>query len=281
MDLGEIAGSLGTILDSLNETGTFGEEKTAGLLTAVLQSETVRGAAQLDMETATNLANQATSNGGNYSETLGVVAGGVSIMESLNKGEPLTEEKLVELIRTLNPQTAGMIEVYITEGRLIGFGLPEQYAGVSAKFITSMFGYMGREDLEDYESEAKALNQILSIALAAKDSDANKLFSSEGQEDGILPTAKVTVNTLLDSHAIQHAVIETFTEDGKVTAEDPFGIAGKIPTESQEYKDCVDAIYDYRQAHPAAPGTENPDLVYEALAAIFGVTLELDESIES
>lgn len=276
LNLAEIAGSLGTILDSLKETGTFGEEKTANLLTAVLQSETVRDAAQLDMKTATDLANKATENGGDYSNTMGAVAGSVGIMESLNKGEALTEDKIVELIRTLNPQTAGMIEVYITEDRLIGFGLPKEYSGVTATFVTSMFGYMGREDLENYDAEAKALNQILNIALAAKDGDENKLFSSEGQDDGRLPTAKVTVQTLLDSHAIQHAVIETFTDGENVTVSDPFGIAGKIPTDSQDYQDCVDAIYDYRDNNPAGSGTENPDLVYEALAAVFGVTLELN-----
>ena len=271
MDLGAIAGSVGNILDSLNQTATFGEDKTAGLLTAVLQSETVRNSAQLDMETATNLANQATSNGGNYSETMGVVAGSVGIMDALNKGEPLTEEKVVELIRTLNPQTAGMIEVYITEGRLIGFGLPEEYAGIVAKFITSLFHYMGNENLENYEGEAKALNQILSIALAAKDADENKLFSSEGQDDGVLPTAKVTVETLLNAHAIDYALIQAMTDGEKVIAYDPFGIAQYIPEDSQEYQDCLAAIYEYREAHD-----DVSDLALQALAAIFGVTLELN-----
>lgn len=271
MDLGAIAGSVGNILDSLNQTATFGEDKTAGLLTAVLQSETVRNSAQLDMETATNLANQATSNGGNYSETMGVVAGSVGIMDALNKGEPLTEEKVVELIQTLNPQTAGMIEVYITEDRLLGFGLPEEYAGIVAKFITSLFHYMGNEDLANYEGEAKALNQILSIALAAKDADENKLFSSEGQDDGVLPTAKVTVETLLNAHAIDYALIQAMTDGEKVIAYDPFGIAQYIPEDSQEYRDCLAAIYEYREAHD-----DVSDLALQALAAIFGVTLELN-----
>lgn len=271
MDLGAIAGSVGNILDSLSQTSTFGEDKTAGLLTAVLQSETVRNSAQLDMETATNLANQATSNGGNYSETMGVVAGSVGIMDALNKGEPLTEEKVIELIQTLNPQTAGMIEVYITENRLIGFGLPEEYAGIVAKFITSLFHYMGNEDLENYEGEAKALNQILSIALAAKDADENKLFSSEGQDDGVLPTAKETVETLLNAHAIDYALIQAMTDGEKVIAYDPFQIAQYIPEDSQEYQDCLAAIYEYRETHD-----DVSDLALQALAAIFGVTLELN-----
>ena len=271
MDLGAIAGSVGNILDSLSQTSTFGGDKTADLLTAVLQSETVRNSAQLDMETATNLANQATSNGGNYSETMGVVAGSVGIMDALNKGEPLTEEKVIELIQTLNPQTAGMIEVYITESRLIGFGLPEEYAGIVAKFITSLFHYMGNEALENYEGEAKALNQILSIALAAKDADENKLFSSEGQNDGVLPTAKVTVETLLNAHAIDYALIQAMTDGEKVIAYDPFQIAQYIPHDSQEYQDCLAAIYEYRETHD-----DVSDLALQALAAIFGVTLELN-----
>ena len=130
---------------------------------------------------------------------------------------------------------------------------------------------MGNEDLENYEGEAKALNQILSIALGAKDADENKLFSSEGQNDGVLPTAKVTVETLLNAHAIDYALIQAMTDGEKVIAYDPFQIAQYIPEDSQEYQDCLAAISDYRETHD-----DVSDLALQALAAIFGVTLELN-----
>ncbi|MBQ9131898.1 MAG: hypothetical protein IJX62_05465, partial [Clostridia bacterium] len=270
MDIANVANSVGTILDSLNQTGSFGEEKTANLFTAVLQSETVRDAAGLDMTTATQMADKATEGGGSYAQTMGTVAGSVNVMENLTKDGEITEEELVDLIQNLTPQTAGMIEVYVTEVRLLEFGMPEEYAGTTAGLISSLFSYMAREDLKDYNAEAKALNQILQIALATDDSEKDKLFSSaEGANDGALPTAKETVEILLGSQAIDYSLVNVLTDGEKVTKFDPYGLGKDLPEDTQEYVECQNAVYEHRENHP-----EVDDLVYEALAALFGVKLD-------
>jgi len=271
-DISQIATSVGTILDSLNQTGSFGEEKTANLFTAVLQSSTVRDAAGLDMETATQMANKATEGGGSYAETMGTVAGSVNIMESLTKDGEITEEELVELIETLTPQTAGMIEVYVTDVRLQEFGMPVEYAGTTANLISSLFSYMAKEDLKDYNAEAKALNQILQIALAAEDSESDRLFSSApGANDGVLPTAKETVEILLGSQAIDYSLIHVLTDGEKVTTFDPYGLGEDLPQDSAEYLECQNAVLEYRDEHP-----ETDDLLYEALAALLGVQISFE-----
>lgn len=271
MDIASLATSVGTILDSLAQTEAFGKDNTANLFTAVLQSETVRDMAGLDMKTATQLAEKATEGDVNYSQTMGVIAGSVNIMETLAADGKISDEELVDLIKNLNPQTAGMIEVYVTPARLVENNIPEKYSEISSELIKSIFSYMGREDLEDYDAEAKALNQILQIALAAKSSDDSKLFgSAPGAEDGKLPTAKETVDILLDSDAVRFAVVDVMTDGQQVTVFDPYELSGKIKPESQDYKDCVAAVEEYRAAHP-----DTPDLVIEAMCALLGVRVDL------
>lgn len=271
LDVAALASSVGTILDSLSQTETFGKDKTAGLFTAVLQSETVRDAANIDMKTATELANKATEGEPNYTQTMTTIAGSVNIMETLSKDGNISEDELVELIRNLNAQTAGMIEVYVTPARLVENNIPEKFSVFTSDMIKSLFGYIADSDKQNSEIEAKALNQIMNIALAAKKSDEKNLFSSApGAEDGKLPTATETVNTLLDSKAVRHALVDVMTENGEVTVFDPYGFGEKINEGSPDYTACVDAIYAYRQAHP-----EVDDLVFEALAALMGIKIDL------
>ena len=270
LDLSTIAANIGTILDSLMQTETFGKDKAAALFTSVLQSETVRDKANIDMKTATELASKATEGEANYSQTMSAIAGSVSVMEKLSEDDTISEDDLVELIKTLTPQTAGMIEVYVTANRLVGHGIPAQHADISAKLIRSTFSYMGNENLTDYNAEAKALNQVLQIALAAKKSDDKQMFSSApGAGDGKLPTAKETVDVLLGSDAVCHALVQILTDGQKVTDFDPYGFGEKIAEGSQSHTDFVTAVDNYRAAHP-----EIDDLVFEALGALLGIRID-------
>ncbi len=272
MDINAVTASLGTILDSLKTTGSFGEEKTAVLFTAVLQSKTVRDTVGLDMKTATEMANKATEGGGNYTQTLNTVSGSLGILEKLQNNEKITDEELVEFMKNLTPQSAGMFQVFVTGDRLVTYGVPEQNSDVTAELVSSTFDYMSREDLEDYDKEAKALNVVLQMAMSARDSDDKKLFSSTDEaEDGKLPTAKTTVTRVLDSEALRYSFVDVLTDGKQVTRFDPFGVANKINHGSQDYIDCQTAIYEYRDAHP-----EIDDLVFEATAATFGVEIHLD-----
>ena len=118
------------------------------------------------------------------------------------------------------------------------------------------------------------MNLMLSMAMTAKDSDSKKIFSSaEGAEDGKLPTAKETVDTVMNSEAVKYALLDVLTKNGQVTKFDPFGVGEKLQgkDDNQDYVDCQTAILEHRAAHP-----DNDDLVYEALAALFGVEVELN-----
>lgn len=274
LDVGSLATSLGTILDSLSTTQSFGQDKTANLFTAVLQSETVRDAADLDIKTATQIADKANKGEGSYSDTMSTVAGGVGLAEKLNKGEKITDDELVEIIATLTPQTAGIIQVYVNDKRLESYGVPNKYSVTSADLLDAMFYYLSENKNGDFESEAKALNLMLSMAMTAKESDSKKIFSSaEGAEDGRLPTAKETVDTVMNSEAVKYALLDVLTKNGEVTKFDPFGVGEKLEgkEDNQDYVNCQTAILEHRAAHP-----DNDDLVYEALAALFGVKVEFN-----
>lgn len=269
LDLTAVAEQIGGILDSLSTTEAFGEEKTSNLFTAVFQSEVVRNSIDLDMDTATKMAQKANEGNGNYTDTLVSVSKSVDVIQSLNNEKDLSEEELEELIRTITPQSAGMLEVYATPERLESMGTPEQYSEKSSLLLVSMFSYMGREDLENYDAEAKALNQILNLVLAAKSDDTHdRFFSTEGQDDGRLPSEKETVSVLMSSHATTFAVVDVLTDGTAVTDFDPFGLSEKIDAEEEEAR-LVAAFRDYY-----ASNSDADLLTMQAMAALFGVHVD-------
>jgi len=270
LDLTTVAGSLGTILDSLQETESVGSDKTAKLFTAVLQSETVRKTANLDMQTATQMAQKATEGEVKYTETMNAVSSGVDLFTKLGQdGEELTEEQLIELIRNINPATAGMIEVYVTAERITGYGVPAQYANVSAGLISEIFSYMANTEMSEteYQKEAKALNQILNVAISAKSHASGKVLFGE-----ILPSATETVDTFMASNAVTHALREELLDqngDVKEGMFDVFGLSDKIPVTSPEYNELVGALNAYMGSHQ----DQNTKLTVKALSALFGIAI--------
>ena len=274
MNVTQVAGTVGQILDALNDTQSFGEEKTANLFTAVLQSETVRNSADMDMETATKMAEKATEGGGNYTQTMNAVSAGVDVFTKLGKdNEQLTDEELVQLIRDINPQTAGMIEVYVTPDRIIGYGVPAEYSGTSAELLSTTFSYLAHAELteEEFDKEAKALNQVLTVAITAKShSSGRKLFGE------VLPSATETVETFMASRALSHSLRVTMLDENGNVKEgkyDAFDLSERIPETSPEYQECVDAMTAYYEGAP----TEDNYLTLKAISALLGVPFELAE----
>lgn len=264
-NINSIAASVGKVLDALNESGSFGSEQTANLFKAVLQSDQIREAADLDMETATKLSDKATvevEGKVDYSSTLQSVSGSITIVTQMGKGEEIKEENLVEMIQNLTPSTAGMIEVYVTADRMMGYGVPAKCAPLSASMISTTFGYLAEDDVEDFDAEAAALNQMLKIAMAARESKEKKLF------DGILPGANETVEILLKSKAIQHSLKTNLTDGTKVTEFDPFELGGRLQDAPEDVAAFTAALQAYHTANP-----QTDVLVLEALAAIFGITI--------
>ncbi len=274
INIEDIASSAGKIMDALSESGVFGEEQTKVLFNAVLQSEQVREVAGLDMKTANQLAEKATETKPgekvNYTSTMETVSSSVQIVTQMGNGEEIKEEDLVDMIKNITPASAGMIEVYVTADRLVGYGVPEAYAGNGSKMIADIFSYLAHAELteEEFNVEAKALNQILSIAMASsKDTTGKKLFGE------ILPEEGECINILMSSKAIQHSLKNNLTDGEKVTVMDPFGLSEKLHNLNnyeEEKAILLGELDKYHQNHP-----ETDPLVLEALAAMFGVEIDV------
>lgn len=271
MDLDTISEAIGSILNALNDTVSFGRTKTDKLFMAVLQSESVRKEASLDMKTATRLAIDG-SNGENldYQKTFKAIFKAVEVMESMSKNNgELTDKEIEDLIRELNPQSASMIESFVTPDRMEEeYDVPGRYSDTAAPLISNIFGYMGDAEMTDeqYQAESTAINNIMTVTMTARDNvlDPDHSQSLFGESGVLGKDAKSTVDELMASESLAHSLNTTEFEN------DPFELSNVMANnqDTDEAQELEDAIREYYEENP----TEETRQTLDNLAKLFGVS---------
>ena len=268
LELSEVAEGLGGVLDGLSETSSVGAENTGKLMTAVLQSQTVRDAADLDMATATELAKAATeSDNGkvNYTETMTGIAAGAGVAEKLkDENAELTREDVRELLESMNPQTAKVLKAYMNEKRVAGFGVPEGKVPLATEMINNLLDEMGDKEKYggDYENEIDGIATLFDLlnAATAKDAEGTAIFN-HGDEIGRLKTdAYSFTGSILRSNMVCDALEKTLVKDGAIM-QDPFGL--NLDEKGRDYLAVKDAL----DRHYGESVHNRVDLI----AALFGV----------
>ena len=256
INIGTMAVSVGSILNSLNDSVCVGEERTTNLFIAIIQSHMVRDAASMNIATATELGVKGTQKNADgtpvdFEKTFKTISNTMDVLQNMNSSSEggMSDETLSTVLKDLNPQTAGMIESYITEERLTEeYGVSAELSGTAAPIISDVFGYMGSADMTEEEctQEAEALNDVMNLVTSASDK-ANTGATSEtvfGGENSVLgKSADDTVKTFMSSESIKHS-LNNNSED---LEEDPFGVGGMMVNdgETNEKKDLEDAMKNY------------------------------------
>ena len=281
--LTDIAEEIGTILNTLNNTTTFGEEKTASLVTAVFQSEQVAETLNLDLKEATDLARAATDKAEgeavNYAETMISVSHGAEIAKKIGDAEGnITEEDIREMLQDMTPQTANMMCVYITPERMASYGIDADKSESSALVLQNLFAEMGNKERyrDRYDEQTQAIAKMFDVAVAASRDTVDDALFNYGEVHGRLNmTASETVETVLKAEMVCNAVVDSVMENGVVKEGmfNPFGV--KIAESSADYQECRSAIEKYYNDHKNEQ--ENLKAELTAIAALFGVSdLNLD-----
>lgn len=281
--LGEVAESLGAVLDHMSGTASVGESNTNKLVIAVFQSETVRNSANLDLKSATELGQAATEKNPDgtkpsFAETMGSITAGADIASKLSDpNATLTEQDVEELLKNMTPQTANMLKVYMTEERIKGFGMDDENVPITTELIQNLLTEMG--DKQKYgDSYSEQTNGILTMfqMVSAVSKDGGEyayLFNHtlpEGKVEGRLKlTADEAVTAILDTDMVCNAIMNT-RENHPEWKNNPFGLS--ISQENREHVDyqaTKTAIESYYAAH-AAEDEALDDRIY-AIADFLGI----------
>jgi hypothetical protein len=262
INIGKMAGSVGSILNSLRDSESVGEERTTNLFIAIIQSSMVRDAANMDIGTATQLGVKGTAKNADgtpvdYEKTFKTISNTMDVLQNMNSSteEGMSQADLSTVLKDLNPQTAGMIESYITEDRLAeDYGLDAEQSSTAAPLISDVFGYMGSADMteEECEREAEALNDVMNLVTNASDransgeTTGQTVFGDDPNTSIMGKTAEDTVATFMASESLKHS-LDNNSKNGTL-AEDPFGMQDMMNEESEDKQQLLDAMKGHYEA---------------------------------
>ena len=283
----EVITAFGPVLDVSAKTETIGEKQTAVLLTALLQSEKVRDGVGMTLIQATNVStsmNKGYAAGDTYAILMKSLGKTVEVMQ-ISSDDGDATEAITELIADITPSSAETLQEISTPEMVKKQGINEKSAEPVSEMLSDMFGNMSTAKEEGmpeerYEDEAKAVNDMLTIAMSANKSDEKNLFGTENSKTGI--TATDFVNRAADSIIISETFVNSVygKEGGEEPKLDPLLSNRQLTSaEKTELITALDAKWK-TQLESSADKTANAEYqkVLVSIASIVNVQVEITES---
>ena len=178
---------LGGALDSLSKTEMYGSDKTFTLFTAILQSKTLRDTTKITVPETIKLTGKHRANADkvSFGSLMNVLTSTVDVITSMQKSE-VTTDSIQGLIGNLTPENSEIIKEVITVERMEEMGIPKENAETTTELMGDLIGNLGKiENPETYEQEAKAVENIINLGIAAKDAlTGNNGGSGDGSGEG-------------------------------------------------------------------------------------------------
>lgn len=280
LDKKDMLAKVGTLLDDMKVTEIFGEKVTSDLLTAILQSDSVKGDLGLNSKEINNFADKlnSTANGGNssYAETTAAVSSTIDVVDKINDKNTTKEERreaTEELMTNMTPENADLLSTMTTPSMMEEYGAKPDKSETVSDSVSTLFTNMSnfqstttsQKGDEEYAKEADAVNTVLQLAMDGAESEAKSLFAADGQEGKIDCTAEEYVDLLANSAVVSKTIIETTDKNGA----NPYGV---VPTAEDEAV-LSEAIVNYYDAQKSTGFADKSEAdVIATLSAIAMVT---------
>ncbi|MBO5415863.1 MAG: hypothetical protein J6A83_04460 [Clostridia bacterium] len=286
-DIDTIVAAFGPVLDASAATETIGVDQTARLLTVILQSEKVRDGVGMTLIQATNVSNSMSKgvvSGDTYTVLMKALGKTVEVMK-ISSDDGDATEAITELMQDMTPASAETLQEISTPEMVKKQGINEKSAVPVADMMSDMFGNMSTAKEEGmpedrYEDEAKAVNDMMSIAMSANKSEEKNLFGKENSKTGI--TATDFVNRAADSVIISETFVNSVygKEGGDIPKLDPL-YSNRQLTESEK-TELITALDAKWQSQIKSSSDKDANAEYQkvliAIASVVNVQVEITES---
>ena len=241
-----VIAAFGPVLDNFASSQIIGEDTTANILVAILQSGKVRDSIGFTLVQATNMAdkiNNGTMGEETYTVLLKSLGTTVDIISTSANKDGNTAEAVEELMKDITPTSAEVLQELSTPDTVKNYGVPDRSAGAVSDMMSDMFGNMssakddGRLTEEEYAKESLAVSGMMSVAMSAGKSDGGPTF---GENSATNITATEFVDRSADSVIISETFVNSVYGDGDSAKMDP--LASNRNLSEEEKSELVGAI---------------------------------------
>ncbi len=274
--------SFGPLLDAFADCQMIGDDSTAELLTAILQSDKVRSNIGFSLIQATDMAgtvNNSAKTDGTYVALMKSLGNTVKVIRLTSENED-TSEAVTELMKDITPASAEALKQLTTPETVKNYGVPEESADKVSNMFSDMFGNMadakesGMSD-EEYEKEAAAVSDMMSIAMTAGNSSGenNSVF---GEDSATGVSATEYLDRATESTVISTTLVNTVYGESEEAAEDPLALGINLnESEKTELVEAMDAKWK-AQLETSSDEAANAEYkkVLSSVAAVVNLNVE-------
>ena len=271
----ELFNKMGALLDMMSATEIFGKDVTGGILTGVVQSESVRSELGLSNKDATNFADKLNSTtqteNGSYGSVTQAVSSTIDVVEKINDSNTTQEERreaTEKLMSNMTPENAELLGTMTTPSMMVNYGTPESSADIVADSVSALFNNMANFQNKassdtSYKEEAEAVNTLLTVAMDSTSSSSNEFFATEENDGGRTgKTAAEYVELLVGSEVVSETILTTVYDEGK--NDNPFNVH---PTEADQ-AELTTAMNEYYDNNKEGLSEEEHELLVKKLNAV-------------
>jgi len=251
----DLISGAGALLDGVSETVSVGQQAASQLLTGILQSNKVTETLGVSVENATKVAEtineKAKSENFNYSQATTAISNTLNVLEGA-KNEEKTREEQIEatkgMIENITPESAEIMGALTTPDMIKNYGIPETNAEAVSSAVGSMFENMGnydvkeKDDAEQFEKEAEAVDKMFQLVLNSYNAGAANLFETNGEKGKITASASELVALSVESEVISKTVDDVIYGDGTYKG-NPLNIPTLTDSDVQQIEDAINSYY--------------------------------------
>lgn len=231
----------GPLLDSFASSKIIGSDVAKNLLTASLQSKTVRNSLGMTLKGATDVANSISdsSTKDSYSVLMLSLSNTINVLEKTSNKQNSTEE-ITTLIKDMTPESAKTLQQLAKPEVIQNYGVPEKNAEPVSNLMSDIFGNMSDAKSnpdkpmsdEQYQKESQAINDMMNIAMNSTSNSSSDTLFGENGSTGI--TASEYVDRVLDSEIMSETLVQNvYTDNSAAPKIDPLEI-GKELTDAEK-----------------------------------------------
>lgn len=227
--INDMVAEMGPVLDSFALTESIGPAKTAYILKAMLQSETVHDKIGFSVLEASDSADSISKNAAtkSYANMLNSLMLAIDVVEAASDPNVNTSEAVDKMLADLTPESAEVLQTISTPEVMKNYGVPEKSAKPTSELMSDTFGNLadakenGMSD-EEYAKESAAVSNMMSVAMSSK---GGAVF---GEQSATGITSDQFVDDIMNSTVMSDTLVEKVYGDGDEPKVDPLASGRKM-----------------------------------------------------
>ena len=256
--------SVGKALDLLQDTDLLGDK--IGAVADTLVSEMTG--------TDISISEKIESGDASFESLMTTVKNTSTVIGNLSNSDCTDEEKeaaILDLLLNITPETSDVISEIVTEDFMVQFGIPANYASVSAKALKIALIEMANLSEADHDVEAAKLKHLFELASSAGSTGKPMIG-----ENGVFKSENDIIDMIVESKVAFATISSISTDkDGNFT-KDALGIAKSMS--ASDKASLEKTITDYYKAEKAtASASQLAELAQKLnmIATLFDLSITL------